>query len=124
MKKIYSFILIAGSLLSSGCATILNDDVQTLNVHTTNNTATTAAVGGYQINTPTAIKVERAKDNLVITTNNNKCQPVTTIESKLSPLFWYNAVLPASGLYGSTTDYATGNMWEYEKTDLFINCNN
>ena len=123
MKKIYSSILIASIFLGSGCATILNDDVQTLNVHTTSNTATTATVGGYQINTPTAIKVERAKDNLVITTNNNKCQPVTTIESKVSPTFWYNGFLTGFVAYASTTDYATGNMWAYD-TDVVINCNN
>lgn len=120
MKKVAAGIITASVMLTSGCATILNEETQSINVRTSNNTAIEAEVGDLHITTPASVNVKRAKDGLIIQTSDDKCSPTTTVESSVDDVFFINIL--SGGVFGSTTDYASEEMWEYE-SDVVVNCN-
>ena len=121
MKKILLPITIAGVLMASGCATILNEDTQNLNVRTSNNSEITAIIDGKKIKTPGSMAVKRAKGDLVVFTTAKNCAGATQVESSVDSVFFLN--LLSGGTFGSTTDYSSDDMWEYD-TDVVVNCNN
>ena len=119
MRKYYSlFVLII--LMFQGCATILEDDTQSLNVRTSNNKAVTISVGGQSAVTPTSITVDRDGSKIAVTTGAEGCSSSTAVDREVDTTFFVNIL--SGGVYGSTTDYATGKMWEYEN-DIVVNCN-
>jgi hypothetical protein len=120
MKKLIIGVVAGSLVMLSGCATILNDEDQSMNVRTSNNTEVSALVGGQQATTPASIKVKRAKDALIISTTNDKCTASTAVDSSVDSVFFIN--LLSGGVFGSTTDYSSEEMWEYE-SDVVINCN-
>lgn len=121
MKNLATGIVTMLAMLTTGCATVMNDDTQTINVRTSNNTAVKANISGEQITTPASVNVTRAKDDLIITTANENCASSTTVESGVDSVFFVN-ILSGGGI-GSTTDYASEKMWEYD-SDVVLNCNN
>lgn len=120
MKNLAAGIVTASVILTSGCATIINDETQSINVRTSNNTEIEAQVGGQQVTTPASVSVKRAKDDLVVQTSNEKCSPSTSVESSVDDVFFINIL--SGGVFGSTTDYSSEEMWEYD-SDVVVNCN-
>lgn len=108
-------------LLSSGCATILNDDTQTLNVRTSNNSSVEVSVAGQTVTTPGSVTVARDGSDISAMTSASGCAQTTAIDREVDGVFFVN--LLSGGVGGSTTDYASGKMWEYD-TDVVVNCNN
>ena len=107
-------------LLFQGCATILEDDTQSLNVRTSDNKAITVSVDGQSVETPTSVTVDRDGSKIAVTTDAEGCSSRTEVDREVDGTFFINIL--SGGVYGSTTDFATGKMWEYE-TDIVVNCN-
>lgn len=121
MNKFITTAALGTFMLASGCATILNEDNQNINVRTSNNTKVTVTAGGQQVTTPGSISVKRAQEGVILSTDSDKCASTTVVESDVDTVFFVNVL--SGGALGSTTDYSTGKMWEYD-TDVIINCNN
>jgi uncharacterized protein YceK len=120
MKKILLPTALLGMLMASGCATIMNEDTQSINVRTSNNSKITTSIDGKQLETPGSMSVKRAKDDLVVFTTAENCAPETRVASSVDSVFFVNIL--AGGSFGSTTDYSSDEMWEYD-SDVMVNCN-
>lgn len=117
----FGLILIAvASVFTSGCATILNDDLQPVNVATANNRDVEGDISGVPFKGPGVVHVPRAKADKIITVSNAACNKTTLLASSVDPKFFINIL--TGGTFGSTTDYASEKMWKYQDT-VVIQCN-
>ncbi len=114
-------ILTLAAVLSavSGCATILNEDVQQVNLVASNGQKFTAVVDGADVAGPGIIGLKREKVVKVITVSTPECASETTANPKVDSKFFINIL--SGGAFGSTTDYSTGKMWAYDET-IEISC--
>ncbi len=117
MKKGFLGIIVA--FLFGGCATILEEDTQTLNVRTSTNQEVEVVVAGRTYETPASVEVDRDGSELSVATKADGCAATTSVDREVDTTFFVNIL--TGGLWGSTTDYATGKMWEYD-SDVVINC--
>jgi outer membrane murein-binding lipoprotein Lpp len=119
MKKILLPAALLGVLTASGCATVMNEDTQSINVRTSNNSKITTSIDGRPVDIPASISVRRANKDLVIYTTAENCVRETRIGTSVDSVFFVNML--SGGSSGSTTDYASSNMWEYD-SDVMVNC--
>ena len=102
----------------SGCASIIAGDHKTVNLTTNNGESVNASVfsksGEQKVQLPGTVTVLRDSQDLTITVNEDSCVNSTTsvTSSKIEPWFWGN--LLTGGIFGSTTDSMTGDMWTYD----------
>jgi len=118
MKAVRGFACVA-LMTCAGCATILNDPTQTVNVRTSNNAKISGTVDGKPFTTPGTVAVERKKTALSVQTTEPGCAPTTNANSEVDPKFFINIL--SGGAFGSTTDYASSKMWRYADT-IVISC--
>lgn len=109
IKKAISFAVLV-SVMSS-CASMFNKDYQQVNVVTSNGKKAELSIDGKTISAPAIVDVKRSEKSLIVT-GKGKCAGQTIANSKISNVFWIN--LLSSGPFGSTTDYATEKMWQYD----------
>jgi hypothetical protein len=102
-----------------GCASILNDSNQNINVATSSGEKVTAKIDGMPIEIPGVASVKRGKADKIITVDDPRCAGTTILPSDVDNVFFIN--LLSGGVLGSTTDYATGRMWEYQETAV-VSC--
>jgi len=122
MKKVVSSALLAGAVaLSSGCASILNDDFQQVNVATSNGKSIEVTVDGNTYQAPGVVNVAREDASKILMTNAAGCTKETVMPKEVSSMFWVNIL--SGGSFGSTTDYSTEKMWGYQNT-VTITCAN
>ncbi|MCO5114723.1 MAG: hypothetical protein M9899_11200 [Bdellovibrionaceae bacterium] len=108
MKKVLLFV----SLLAlSGCATILNEDLQNVNVSSTAEVIK-GNVDGVPFTGPGIIAVKRSKADKVVNITTEGCQQQVLLASSVDPKFFINIL--TGGTFGSTTDYASEKMWKYQ----------
>lgn len=119
MKKFLLVTLMCASF--SGCASIVNDDTDNIVVTSSNNKSFIAMVDGKSFTVPGSVSIERDGDEKTITTNESGCAQNTTIEKKMDTAFVGNVI--TGGPFGSSTDYGTGKMWDYQ-SNVVIACTN
>lgn len=118
------FFATAAIFILSGCATVSQGTTQTINIMTTANKRTKARVtfskDTIPVLLPQAVSVKKSSKDLIITVEESECVLPSTIavDSHLTPWFWGNMFLSLSGFLGSTTDSASGAMWEYDNNIL------
>ncbi len=126
MKKILglsvvaSVASVASVVLMTGCASILNDKTQMVNITASNGAKVSANADGKVFQTPAIVGLQRSKLDKIITTSDSSCNPQTLAPKKLDYIFLINVFVPF-GASGSTTDFATDKMWKYED-NLVISC--
>lgn len=98
--------------ITSGCATILNDDSQKVNITTSTGEKADLSVNGRKVTAPAVIDVPRSKNPLVIRSVDGKCADETIANNEVDTVFWINIL--TGGPFGSTTDYASEKMWRYD----------
>ena len=109
------YLCVAG--LIGGCATILSGKTQKISVTTANGKQETALVDGKAYTVPSIIDVTRQDKDIVIA--NEKCPNRQTLLTKsVNPTFWVNIF--SGGVFGSTTDYASNDMWEYDQKNIAL----
>lgn len=122
MKKIASTIVMTAALLASGCATILTDETQQINVGTTTGQAIDVTIDGQTFKAPGVITVKKSKEQTkFLTTNAEGCAEQTALNRTVEPVFFVNIL--SGGAFGSTTDYATDKMWKYDDS-VSVTCSN
>jgi len=110
-----TFLVMAGS----GCASIMNEKTQNVNVVTSNGHKAEVNIDGMPFQAPGVASFKRAKADKLITTRDPKCNQTTVAPSSVDNVFFINII--TGGVFGSTTDYATETMWKYQDT-VMISC--
>lgn len=119
MKKLVVLSAVASVVFMSGCASILNEKTQAVNVTATNGQSFKGTVDGVPFNGPAVVQLKRTKASKVFKVETAGCAPETVAQSEVDTKFFIN-ILSGGGI-GSTTDYATEKMWKYNDS-VAINC--
>ena len=114
---------LASMVMFSGCATLFGGGGQqqiTINSSKPMNVSLGYASddnkttnNAQRVTTPATVTVIRDNKNLLLTSNDNKFEPVV-IEKKTNP--WFIGDVAALSLVSTTTDAVTGAMWKYDDT--------
>jgi hypothetical protein len=111
----------AGLLITllSGCATILNDDTQPINVTASGNKEVTGTLDGQEFKTPAVVNVTRENKTKVVAVSTEGCAKETSLQPSVDSKFFINIL--SGGLFGSSTDLGSGEMWRYSES-VVIQC--
>ena len=109
-KKLLIALPLVSAIMFSGCATILSGTKQAVNV-TSSPSGKMVTIAGRTVKTPSIITLERGKDDLILKSDN--CGSQKLVSKKINPVFFVNIL--SGGAFGSTTDYASGAMWQYDE---------
>ncbi|MFA6165874.1 MAG: PEGA domain-containing protein [Gemmatimonadaceae bacterium] len=102
----------------SGCATLIGGTSQTLTVNSNVAGAEVYLNQTFLGKTPLTAEVKRGQTG-VLKVNAAGYQPYAiAINKKISTMFWVNIF--SGGSFGSSTDYATGAMYEYEPSTYMV----
>lgn len=118
-KKIGVAIVVSSMLAMTGCATILNEKKQNVNVGTTSGIKVSGTIDNVAFEAPGVVALERSKKDKIIKVSDSRCVSSTVASKSVDPIFFVNIL--SGGVFGSTTDYSTEKMWKYED-NIMINC--
>ena len=112
MKK--QIILIMGAFatvsLFSGCATIVSGKTQ--KVSFVSDKPAKITIDNQTYTTPATIEIKRENSSKIVTAEcENKTKQII-LKRKVNP--WFAGNLIFGGVLGSTTDYVSGAIWEYD----------
>ncbi len=123
MKPTLNFMLIASMVclvaFLGGCATIMSGDTQKVNVMSETGSKYTAVIDGQKYSVPSIIELKRGNDDKLLHLEECPDQQVL-LAKEVNPVFFVNIL--SGGAFGSTTDYASGSMWQYEQENLSVKC--
>ncbi|WP_375056837.1 adenosine deaminase [Zobellella sp. DQSA1] len=112
MKKV-KFVATAGLVVTlSGCASILTDDTQRINVMSSSSQKLEVEIDGRVQNAPGIITVKKENKDKTLTVKTAGCEQQIALNKEVEPTFFVNIL--SGGAFGSTTDYATEKMWRYQ----------
>jgi uncharacterized protein YceK len=113
MTKYYLFLLIA--IVLSSCATIINKSTVGINIYS--DTDTIALCVNNETSkwhtTPAYIKVERSKNDLLLTAKNDTCLQQIPIKSRLSTAFVIGNIFSSVGVLGYLIDLTNSKRYTY-----------
>jgi hypothetical protein len=122
MKKVILVSLSVVMLNLAGCASILTDKEQKVNLLSSTGKPVSVQVDGKTFDGPGVITVTKSKEkSKVITANTAGCAKETVLTREIEPTFWVNIL--SGGAFGSTTDMATEKMWKYQDS-VTVSCSN
>ena len=111
MKTRSIFFILTLVVAVTGCSTIISGKTQTVSFQSSPAGATVTISGAVIGVTPLTTMIEK-KSNQTLTVSKEGYKTFTTqMTTSLDPWFWGNIVI--GGLWGSTTDAATGAMNQY-----------
>ena len=119
VSKIVSGAVVCGAMLLTGCASILNEETQSINVTTSGNKQISGNVDGKPFTAPGVVSVKREKIARLLTVDTAGCTKQTSLPNEVDSKFWINIL--SGGPFGSSTDYSTGKMWKYQE-NVAITC--
>lgn len=119
MKVLAGAAVLMTLTMFSGCASILNEKTQKVNVSASNGQSITGTIDGVAFTAPGVVEVTRAKADKVVTVETPGCAKSTAMQKSVDSKFFINVL--SGGAFGSTTDYATEKMWKYED-NVVISC--
>jgi len=112
--------LIASTIaLTSGCASIMTDDIASLNVKTSSGKQAKVTLDNQEYTVPGVILVQKEGRDLIFNTQANNCQNTTVVKREIEPWFWGDVVLLSP--LSTVVDYFSESMWTYDET-VVINC--
>jgi hypothetical protein len=107
-------------LLLGGCATILSGKSQKINIATERSEKCNVTLDGRNIPVPAIIDVERENRDKILTVEGCPNEQ-TLLHKEINAVFFVNIL--SGGVFGSTTDYASGSMWKYQPENVKVDCN-
>ena len=120
LRRYVGYGLIGLAMIAAGgCATILNDETQQINVASSTGEKFKFSVDGQSFEGPAIVAVTRAKADKFIVSESPNCVKQTLLPSKIDGKFFINIL--TGGVFGSTTDYSTEEMWAYD-TSVVVSC--
>lgn len=120
MKKLALYAALGSVVLMTGCASILNDKTQPVNVSSSNGKQITGSIDGIPFQAPGVVNFYRDKKAKIVTTDTPGCTKQTVAESNVDLKFFINVLIPF-GTFGSTSDYASDKMWKYSD-NVVVSC--
>lgn len=117
--KLQTIAVVAAAVALTGCASILNEQTQSINVATSNGKEVTGTVNGQPFKAPGIVQVTRENKNKTFVVNDAACVKETIAEKTVDSKFFINIL--TGGVFGSSTDYGTEKMWAYSPT-VTISC--
>lgn len=103
---------LCGAFFLTGCASILNESDQKINITSTGNKAISGNVNGVPFTGPGVVTVKRDKVAQIVNVDTAGCTKQTSLPNEVDNKFWINIL--SGGAFGSSTDYGTGKMWKYQ----------
>lgn len=119
MKKTVLTSLCIATVILSGCASIMNEKTQPINVSASNGKEVTGTIDGQAFKTPSIVNVTRENKDKIVLTNTEGCAKETSMEKSVDSKFYINIL--TGGVWGSSTDYGTDKMWRYSE-NIVISC--
>jgi outer membrane murein-binding lipoprotein Lpp len=119
MKKLALMTACAATMVLSGCASILNEKTQQINVSASNGKEITGTIDGQEFKGPGIVNVTRENKNKVLVAKTEGCAKETVMEKSVDSKFWINIL--TGGVWGSTTDYSSDKMWRYSES-IVVSC--
>ena len=102
----------AGVVISlSGCASILTDKTQRINVVSSSQKLQVQIDGRTQV-APGIITVQKENKDKTLSVITKGCEQQIALNKEVEPTFFVNIL--SGGAFGSTTDYASEKMWRYQ----------
>ena len=102
--------MIISSVFLFGCATILKGSNQPLNVNS-NVKGASVYVNNQKVGTtPFTGTIERKKEQHLKVSKPGYETRTLMLDSSIESVFWVNIL--TGGVFGSTTDFASGSMWK------------
>jgi len=105
-------------LFLSGCASLFNNDSQSIRIHTSNNQPVKVEIdqphiAPYTLTTPDFIRVQPSSFEPMLIKVNDPCylSGVTNVKTTIKPIYWANLF---TYFIGFPVDYMTGHMWRYD----------
>lgn len=114
MKKIALALACSSVVAFSGCASILNEKTQPVNVSSSNGKPIAGKIDGVAFTGPGIVNVVRENKDKVLMATTEGCAPETAMPKSVDSKFFINII--SGGVFGSTTDYTTEKMWRYSET--------
>lgn len=119
MKKTVLLSAMLAVVTLSGCASILNDKTQAVNVTSSNGKEIVGTIDGAEFKAPGVVNVVRANQNKTVLVTTEGCAKETALEKSVDSKFFINIL--SGGAFGSTTDYMTEKMWRYSE-NVVVSC--
>lgn len=104
---------------TSGCASIMTDDIASLNVKTSSGKQAQVTHENQEYTIPGVILVRKDGKDKIFNSQSENCQNTTVVEKEIEPWFWGDVVLLSP--LSTIVDYANDKMWTYDET-VVINC--
>lgn len=117
MKPAHAIVSLGIGFVLGGCATLLGGTTQTLSVNSNVNGARVFFNDSLLGVTPWTASVPRGRKGVMKVTADGYQPYQVAMNNKVTSLFWVNIF---SGTAGSTTDAATGAMYEYEPSTFMV----
>jgi len=119
MKSLYAGVFLISAIGLTGCASILNDKTQDINVRSSTGSPIEGTVNGQPFKGPGVVSVMRQNKDLHFTTTTDGCTKETVAAKSVDGKFFINIL--SGGAFGSSTDYGSDKMWKYGD-DVVISC--
>ncbi len=118
MRKslIMASLVIGTSMMFTGCATIISGDNQNINLQSKKEQ--TVSIDGKVYTSPSIVSVERTDKDAILKIKD--CNKQILLKKEVNPVFFVNIL--SGGAFGSTTDYASNSMWQYDQTNVNVDC--
>lgn len=119
MKFFVSLLTVLSLSLLSGCATIISSENQTITIQSIPEGADIVINGELKGKTPMTFPLKRADGSLLEIRKEGYKSHSAVMHTELNGMFWGNIIF--GGLFGSTTDTATGASREYIPGTIVVN---
>ena len=114
-QKVLLALLTGSAVLFSGCATILSDKQQQINLISSK--PRVVEINGQTFNAPNIVTLQRPSTNGILKVSD--CNKTIMMEKVINPMFYVNILF----IYGTSTDLSTGALWKYDQTNINVDCN-
>lgn len=118
MHRLMLMTILAASLMSTGCATLVNGSRQKMTINSTPGGAIVEYGGAEVGKTPCTVEVSRKSQTTVQVKQAGYESRTINLEGEMSGWFWGNII--SCGIYGSTTDAVSGSMYKYSPDSVHI----
>ena len=119
MRKVLVILVVGGLIGVASCATLVRSSTQSVTINS--NVKAQISVGGRVLGvTPLTYMFDRQQNSVVLQAEAPGHRAVQhAMKPTLDIAFLGNLI--SGGPSGMTTDFVTGNMWEYKPNNVFIN---